>query len=315
MKCHFIQLSDLHCASSADEYPVKNNQAVAAIKSIGKFDSIILFFFGDFTNEAAPNEFKAAKSVIGRFISRIAPLENNVRIPVMIVPENHDMVLSKDECLLNELDKLNSFFDYAVSKDCFREHKLFDKKLIDLRGVKVQLCLLNSAPFSTRCPGDKQLRYLPPFFADKLVQDTDVDIKITVMHHHSEWREWYTKEMIHEAITSDDITFFGHDHKAEFLIAQYADGNSYNIIMGGEINLDQQSSSSFNAVVYDSETELFERYSLTWSPEKHIFHPQSYGTFSIRRNHLMPTDGYFDKINKDSQGISEHFTEIDYSRF
>lgn len=322
MKYLFIQLSDLHCTSSADEYTQKIDQAANAINSIGKFDSIILIFSGDLTRAADPNEFKAAKHVIGRFVGKIAPFVNNARIPIMIVPGNHDMVLpkgartaaiietwNKDEHLYGELDRLDRFFDYAASKDCFRENKLFDIKMLDLGGFKVQFCLLNSAPYSTRNPDDKQFHYFPPYVADKLVRDPEADIKITVMHHHFEWCEWNTKEMLQKAISSDDITFFGHDHKADYLSTKYANGESHNIIMGGEIILAQQEKASFNAVVYDSDTELFEHFIFTWSIENGRFHPQSSGHFSKRQNGLVPRNEFIEKISKDNQGISEHFTD------
>lgn len=321
MKCLLIQLSDLHCTSSAREYTQKIDQAVAAIKSIGKPDSLILIISGDLTNEASPNEFKAAKSIIGHFLSQASKLVN-AYIPTMIVPGNHDMVLpegsrtaadiekwNKEEHLFGELDEMNSFFEYSRSKNCFRENKLFDTRIIDASGVKLQFCLLNSAPYSTRHPDDKELHYFPPFIEDKLARAQNVDIKITVMHHHFEWFEWNSKEMIRKAISSDDITFFGHDHKAEALTTEYTHGDSYNIIMGGKISLAQQDDASFNAVVYDSDNESFEHFVFTWSLESRRFHPQSCGKFSKRKKSLAPCDTYIEKLRKDEQGISEHFTD------
>lgn len=321
MRCLLIQLSDLHCTSSANEYTHKIDQAVAAIKSIGKFDKFVLIFSGDLTNEASQNEFKAAKSIIGRFLSQASHLVKSF-IPTLVVPGNHDMVLpedsrtatdiekwNKDEHMFSELEKLNNFFMYSSSKNCFKENRLFDTKILDVGGVKFQFCLLNSAPYSTRHPDDKELHYFPSYIEDKLVREQGVDIKITVMHHHYEWFEWSSKEMLRKAISSDDITFFGHDHKAEALTAEYTNGDSYNIIMGGEIDLAQQEESSFNAVVYDSDSKTFEHFVFIWSLENRRFHPQSCGVFSKRKNRLTPSDTYIDKLSKDEQGISEHFTD------
>lgn len=322
MKCLFIQLSDMHCSSSADEYTQKIDQAVAAIKSKGPFDSIILIFSGDLTNQADKNEFKAAKKVIGRFVSQIASTVQNVFIPIMIVPGNHDMFLpedsrtaaviekwNKDEHLQSETDRLNDFFMYSRSKNCFRGHKLYDIKILDVGGVNMQFCLLNSAPYSTRKPDDKQFHYFPSYVADKLARDPKADIKITVMHHHFEWCEPETKEMIRSAISSDDMTFFGHDHKAEALTTEYANGERYNIIMGGAFDLAQKKSASFNAVIYDSESMSFERFAFIWSTEDCIFHPQSCGSFFKRRKSLTPNDQYIRDLKADSQGFSESFTD------
>lgn len=321
MKILFIQLSDIHCTSSAREYTQKIDQAVAAIKSIGKPDHLILVFSGDLTKEASPNEFKAAKSIIGRFLYQSANFVDGF-IPTMIVPGNHDMVLTedsrtaadienwnKDEHFIGELEKLNGFFEYSMTKNCFKESKIYDTKIIEIGGIRIQFCLLNSAPYSTRHPDDKELHYFPPYIEDKLVREQDADIKITVMHHHFEWFDWNSKEMIRKAISTDDITFFGHDHKAEALTTEYTNGDSYNIIMGGEINLAQQKDSSFNAVVYDSDNETFERYVFTWSLEDRMFHPKSCGSFPKRKQRLAPCDKYIKKLSKDEQGISEYFTD------
>ena len=322
MKLLFIQLSDMHCSSSAAEYKLKIDQAAAAIKTIGDFDKIILVFSGDLTNTADENEFKAAKQVIRRFISKIAPLNHNDFIHVMIVPGNHDMVLpedartsaeietwDKEEHLYSELDRISSFFNYSNRKNCFKEHKLYDRKIVDFGDVKIQFCLLNSAPYSTRHPDDKQLHYFPSYVAEKLMPDPDADIKITVMHHHFEWCEPNTKEAIRKAIASDDITFFGHDHKAEHLIAKYSNGDTYNIIMGGKFDLALENDAAFNAVSYDSDTASFDRYVFTWSAEDGIFHPHSCGSFTKKGKHLAPSESYIEMLCQDHQGIAKHFTD------
>lgn len=144
----------------------------------------------------------------------------------------------------------------------------------------MQVCLLNSAPFSTRTPEDKQFHFFPKYVSEKLVRDESVDFKITVMHHHYEWCEWDTKEMIRKAIASDDVTFFGHDHKPETVTSEYSNGEKYNVIMGGEFNLDPQKESSFNAVVYDSECGTIEHYGFVWSIDQNIFVQKTHGNIA-----------------------------------
>ena len=322
MKTIIIQLSDLHCSSSAYKYSQKIDKVIDAIRPLGHFDNAFLIISGDLTDKASPNEFKAAKSVIGRFLSGLSNELSCGFIHSMIVPGNHDMLLpdgsrraseiedwNKDEHLDEELERLKEFFSYSQSKKCFCVDKVCDDKFIKIGDTNFQICLLNSAPFSTRQPEDKQLHYLPPYVADHLVRAPDADLKITVMHHHFEWCEWNTKEMIKNAILTDDLTFFGHDHKSEFLTAKYSGDGLANIIMGGRFDLDMGKDSTFNVVIYDSDNESFEQYCMTWNLADHIFTPASINTFYKAHHKLEPSQEYIDHLLEDSQKISSKFTD------
>ena len=323
MKILIVQLSDLHCGDQADQFSLKIEKAVSALHSIEECDQIVLIINGDLTNTAAPNEFKAAKRVIGKFISECSDKKSYGFINILVVPGNHDMVLpansrtgadieswkSKDEHLPEELNRLKSFYEYANSKNCFKYHELYDVRTLDIGGVKIQFCLLNSAPFSTRKAEDKELHYFPAYVEEKLVRSTDCDLKITIMHHHYEWCVWDTKEMLKRAISTDDITFFGHDHKSEALTITSASGIKNNIIMGGKFALDSNLNSAFNAVVYDTETKKINRYSFDWSIEDKLFTPSDQGFIDRHSALLRPTNNYLKKILKDNQGLSESFTD------
>ena len=322
MKLIIIQLSDMHCGPSADAHTIKIDKAVQAITSLGKFDRAIVVFSGDLTNTAAENEYRAAKQVMGRFLSKLGEKLGSF-IRLLIVPGNHDIVLPKgcrdakeieswnlDEHLSEETDRMNNFFKYATSKKCFRKNRLFSTGIVDCNGVKIQFCLLNSAPYSTLSHDDKQFHHFPSYVEDKLTRMPDVDLKITVMHHHFEWCEWYTKEMLKQAISTDDVTFFGHDHKAEALSTKYADGISFNIIMGGKFDLRADQDSAFNAVTYDSDTMQIQRYEFNWIADERLFIPKGCGTIEKRTYNLSPANDYINELLKDPLNISKSY--IDY---
>ena len=326
MRMLIIQLSDLHCKSSANKYSLKIDKAISAIQSLGHFDNVFLVISGDLVDSAHENEFKAAKQVIARFLSLLGKSLECGRVPTLIVPGNHDMLLpknsrgaaiieqwKKEEHLDDELKQLSSFFSYARMNGCFRHDEVCNVRCFEMGNTSLQVCLLNSAPFSTLNPEDKQFHYLPPYVADHLVRRQDATIKITVMHHHFEWCEWNTKEMVKNSIFTDDLTFFGHDHKSEFLTSNYPGLGSSTIIMGGRFNLDTNEEATFNAVIYDSNNDQFEQYSLNWDINSQIFIPNKNSVFQRTRHRLEPSQEYIDQLLVDSQKISSKF--VDYYAF
>jgi len=322
VKLLFVQLSDMHCSSSDYSLTEKLNKAVSAIKALGKVDGVVLVFSGDLSDTADPNEFKTCRHLLGKFLHQLSEALSCGFIHTKIVPGNHDMILpngsrgakeigawNKDEHLSEELDRLKGFFTYSASKQCFVKDKICDVNTITVGDVKLQFCLLNSAPYSTRDPEDKQFHYLPTYVGEKLTRDPEADLKITVMHHHYEWCEWNTKELLKKSLATDDIVFFGHDHKAEAITTVNGDGSTFNIIMGGQFNLNIDKGCAFNAVTYDSNTRAIERFEFNWVSKENIFVPVSRGKISKKIKGLAPTEAYLDKLLKDKQNIWTRFTD------
>ena len=117
------------------------------------------------------------------------------------------------------------------------------------------------------------------------------------------------KELLKKAFVTDDIVFFGHDHKAEAITAINGDGSTFNIIMGGQFNLSIDKESAFNAVIYDSNTNEIERFEFNWSVKENIFFSIPRGKIKKKKKGLTPTEEYLDKLLKDEQNISARFTD------
>ena len=220
MKTLLLHISDIHCKENDHRFNNKIDKVVEALRQLEKFEKVLLIVSGDLTERASKNEFKLAKSLIGQLLSKLDKDFNCGYINTLLVPGNHDILLSegcreakdilewnKWEHLSSELEQMESFFDYANNKKCFKTDKICDVRCISIGDSKVQICLLNSAPYSTLGKDNQQLHYLPSYVAEKLNRLDDVDLKITVMHHSYEWCEWETKSMIKKALTTDDIVF------------------------------------------------------------------------------------------------------------
>lgn len=326
MKILFVQLSDMHIKANNYQFKTKIDKAVAAIKTLEKANHVVLIFSGDLVDTADINEFKAAKHIMGSFITKLSTEINCGFINTLIVPGNHDMVLpkesrvasdiihwNKDEHLNDELEKLASFFEYSRSKNCFNLDKICCVKNLKFDNTIIQCCLLNSAPFSTREPDDKLLHYLPSYVSEMLSRNEYADLKITIMHHHYEWCDWETKELIKKSISQDDIVFFGHDHQAESITMENGNGSIFNIIMGGQFNVDTSKESSFNVVVFDSEISMLNRFEFEWKDDLFLFMPEYRGQIRKKNVGLTPTQTYLNSLLTDKQNIGTLF--IDYYVF
>ena len=322
MKVLIIQLSDMHCSVGDRNNDFKIQKAVDVIKTLGKVDSAIMVFSGDLSDKASRDEFATGKHLLGLFLAKLGEELNCGKITSAIVPGNHDIFLpegcrgsseiikwNKEDHLSDEVKRLDSFFAYSKTKGCFVSDPICDVKIINNKGISIQLCLLNSAPFSTREPDDKELHYLPSRVEELIKRRSDVDIKITVMHHHFECCEWNTKELIKRSIHSDDITFFGHDHKSEMLSSKYSDGRCYNIIMGGEFNPEIGKDAAFNVVVFDTEKKCFTCYEYKWSISDEVFYSVNKGSLFPKKKELEPSEEYLDQLLSDTQSISNRFTD------
>lgn len=204
------------------------------------------------------------------------------------------------------------FFNFAKSQGSFQISKLYDKKVIDIDGISVQINLLNSAPFSTLEPDDKEFHYLPSYVYDNTVRNEKVELKITVMHHSYEWCEYNTSEMVRKIIADDNITFFGHEHKAESVKASFSGGETYNIVKGGAFYLDTKDDAAFDVVIYDDNKKL-SYYEFNWSVKDGLFLPSDPILIEKRATKLKPSDEYLNSLFEDKQGISD--SVLDYFAF
>ena len=318
MKILFVQISDMHCHTTDASCTLKIDKAIDAIKSLPKADKVILIFSGDLVDTNARNEYKVGRQMIGRFVERASRVLDCGFIPIYIVPGNHDMDLpvgcrdaatieswNKQEHLSDELKRMNRFFEYSASKRCFSHDKLCDIHTEKLDDISVQICLLNSAPFSTRQPDDKQFHFFPAQIGEKLQRKSGIDLKITIMHHHFEWCEWNTKEMIKKAIVSDDITFFGHDHSAESYTTQYSSGQQNTIFMGGKFDLDAEKDAAFNIAIFDSTQHSITKYQFDWAIGAGIFIPKNQSETAQIQHSLVPKEDFRRSLMIDDQGISD----------
>lgn len=322
MKILFLQISDIHCKASDQNLRQKILKIAPALKEIDHFDKIVFIFSGDLADKANENEYKVARLLIGELITTLSESFNCGFINTLIVPGNHDIKLSdgcrtcndilkfnKAEKIESEIKLMDNFFKYSTSKKCFLKNKIVDVHNVEFDNKKFRICLLNSAPFSTKLPNDKELHFLPNYVIEKLIRNNDVDFQITVVHHSYECFDWDSKEMLKNHLYMNDLVLFGHEHKSESFTQSNYNGLKRNIIIGGEFTLGTETPASFNAIVFDTENSEIIQNEFEWNTNKCIFKVKKQNKFEKYKNALEPTEKYIKGLLRDKHNISNLFTD------
>lgn len=322
MKILFLQISDIHCKAGDQNLRQKILKIAPALKEIDHFDKIVFIFSGDLADKANENEYKVARLLIGELITTLSESFNCGFINTLIVPGNHDIKLSdgcrtcndilkfnKAEKIESEIKLMDNFFKYSTSKKCFLKNKIVDVHNVEFDNKKFRICLLNSAPFSTKSPDDKELHFLPDYVSESLIRDNDVDFQITVIHHSYECFDWNSKEMLKNHLWANDLVLFGHDHKAESFTQNNYNGSKLNVIIGGEFALNTEEPASFNAIVVDTEDMEFTQNEFEWNKNKCIFKIKKQVKFKKYKTDLQPSEKYINSLLEDKQKISNLFTD------
>lgn len=181
MKIAIIHLSDFHIQENCRICSAKLNALVSALSVLGNVDHYVIAFSGDLAASGKINEYRTARTIFPRIFSGIRKRGKNVGfIPLLMVPGNHDLTLPNpardrqfiqehydngtiEDILPTELKYLDNFYTYSDYKGQGIVDRVFAHKVYVFGTYKIQFNLVNSAPFSTLVPDDKELLY----FANK----------------------------------------------------------------------------------------------------------------------------------------------------
>lgn len=315
MKLLLVQLSDMHCHRDDNKLAKKMDKAADVLSSFDRVDKAVLIFSGDLSDTANKSQFRAGSILLNKLAANLNRRLNCGYVDVFAVPGNHDMFLPEDSRtaveinkwnkqnhLEEELAKLDSFFEFSKTIKCFESDRLVDVKTIAIGRQKARFTLINSAPYSTREPDDKLIHYLPAYVGEKVAQSEPDDIlRVAVCHHSYEWFDWDSKEMLKKAFAQNDIVFIGHDHKSETVSMVNGNGNSINVVMGGQFILDCGNESAFNAVIFDSETATAQQYELNWDITDELFVKRERGTINCKHEKFGPSKDYLNRLLEDNK--------------
>lgn len=331
MRIAIIHLSDFHIHSNEHILDQKINGILSATNILENIDDYIIVFSGDLSYSGQINEFKQSRYVFGKIIRGIKEKNNNKFVTLLMVPGNHDLCLppnararkdiqehydneSIEELIPEESTYLENYYLYSNANGKMPYDIFLSKRFCTYDGYKIQFNLINTAPFSTLLPDDKELHYFPDSKINMLNRASDTNLCITVMHHSYEWFNWNYKTNLEKTIIDNsEFLLCGHDHREHTTSMSIDNSLDTWISSAGEMKLSHiDEEDSFNSVVIDTETNSFDGYVFTWNKKDKIYISKKQAEQKSLQNHstkLMPLPSFMKSMKEDNYNFSEDFTE------
>lgn len=330
MKIAIVHLSDFHIRSGDQFLSQKTNGILSALNILGKVDDYVVVFSGDLSSSGQVNEFKRARYLFGKIISGIKKKNDNKYVNLFMVPGNHDLCLpgnarvrediqehydndTIEELIPTEVSYLENFYFYSNSNGKMPHNFFLSKKYYGFNGYKMQFNLINTAPFSTLQPDDKELHYFPECHINLLSRDADANLCITVMHHGYEWFNWNYKNSLENAIIDNsEFLLYGHDHREHTTSLSIDNSLDTWILSAGEMKFSSlDAEDSFNSIVIDTESNSFDGFVFNWDRKARIYTHKLVVSQKSLQNHsskLMPLPSFIKSIKQDNYNFSDDFT-------
>ena len=331
MKLAIIHLSDFHVKENDRFVFQKVDKLISALNVCGKVDDYILVFSGDYANSGHINEYKNARKLMGKIVDGIKTKNCNNFVNLFMVPGNHDLCMDEinrdgpliqeyyksntiDEHVDEELVGLNNYYNYSTSKEIILKNNFVNKKYYKNKGYKIQFNLINTAPFSTLKPDDKELHYFPDNELSLLNRDSDSNLNITIMHHSCEWFHWkYRTTLENTIVDNSEFIFHGHDHREHTNSISIDEGLDTIVSSAGEMKFTTLNEvDSFNVIVLETDKLLCDGFIFTWNYKAQMYeHKQTIKeqSFENHTSKLMPIPSFIKNLKNDGCSLSDDFNK------
>lgn len=324
-----IHISDIHFTRNRVFPQEKIKRMVALVNPNIHYLEIFLFVTGDIAQQALKEEYGQFRRMVLEF--REALEHSADRVSVLVVPGNHDIPLSEERTLdvvSGNISKIgieaaydedcaamSAFFDLANEYTLFLDSKGSCSVLRDYGGglSGLDICLLNTAPFSLRNDPDKQLHYLPPSDLELLGQKSEGSIKLILMHHCADWFEDECANQINDLLGEyADLVFIGHEHDGYREVRDYK-GKQIVLMRAGETHPDVFYKSEICIVEINLETlECAERrYEWDSAPKLFVEHDTDFFHIEAKRPGWMrPKADFVERLDPWISGLELNLSEI-----
>ena len=331
MKIAIIHLSDFHIKEKEQFSPQKIAGMLSSLNVIGEVDDYLIIFSGDLSFSGKPNEYKSSRYLFGRMIAGIKEKNNNKFVDLYMVPGNHDLYFPPnprdrksiqegydngmiEHLLPIEISYLENYYKYSNANGIIPYDKLLNRRYRTFGNYKIQFNLINTAPFSTLEPNDKELHYFPSDKMPLLKKADDANLCITVMHHSYEWFNWNCKSYLEKTIIDNsEMLFIGHDHREG--TSEVSIDNSIDtwVSSAGEMKFSKVNEvDSYNIIVIDTEENCFTGYIFTWDEKNKLYLHEKVVENRQIQNHtskLAPLPSFLKSIREDAFNSSSDFTK------
>ncbi len=331
MRLAIIHLSDFHVNDSSRFSDRKIDGLIKSLNTLGTVDEYLIIFSGDLAFSGKPNEYKKSRYIFGKIIAGIKQKNNNNFVDLYMVPGNHDLCFPDnprsrayiqeyyengkiDDLLNTEFSYLDNYYAYSNANAIIPYDKLLNRRFRTYGDYKIQFNLINTAPFSTLEPNDKELHYFPDDKMYLLKKADDANLCITVMHHSCEWFNWGCKSELEKTIVDNsEMLFTGHDHREGTADVSINNSLSTWISAAGEMKFaDVNAEDSYNIIVIDTEENTFSGYIYTWNTNEKIYVHNMVAENRLLQSHhtkLSPLPSFIKNIREDTYNSSPDFTK------
>ncbi len=331
MRIAIIHLSDFHIKQRERFAQKKIDGITSALNVIGEVDDHLVVFSGDLSNSGNINEFKQSRFLFGSIINSIKQKNGNKFVNLFIVPGNHDLCLPSnarkreqiqnayekgtiEDLLQDEFGYLDNFYTHSNINGHVPFDKIVSRQFCTYGEYKIQFNLINTAPFSTLEPNDKELHYFPTEKMHLLKKANDANLCITVMHHSYEWFNWnYKSDLEKTIVDNSEILLYGHDHREHTTTLSIDNSLNTWVSAAGEMKFsDVDFNDSFNIIVIDTETNGFDGYTFYWDKKEKIYIHKVIAKNKSLQNHSLyqtPLPSFVNSLKEDAYNLSSDFTK------
>lgn len=285
MKIVFLHLSDLHIKTLSSASKVHIDKVLDTLRMFGGFDKLFLIFSGDIAFSGTSDQYRVGSSIVTRIFREIKNKGiYNGHIEIVCVPGNHDIEYenpprsskelneiynkySYGKHLPAELEKQENFFQFAQLNNCFQNKSVFDRKVITVKGFKIEINMVNSAIFSLRDDEDKGLHYIEQSAINEINMPSGADFVVSVMHHAPDWFIDAQKHQLETALLcKSSLIFLGHEHRVGTKSCSYDNEAAAFIHAGGSLCNDSDwTKSEFEIGVLDTGTYQYSTNLFKWN--------------------------------------------------
>jgi hypothetical protein len=292
-----LHLSDIHIRTVNDAVLARARAIATSASSLDfRPEALLVVLSGDVAFSGKPEEYQMAVLFLKELEQHLRELNADLELAFSSVPGNHDCYLPEagaalrralvegikptinknepdPEILIELLRAQSAYFDFQ--RECTSRQvpnqRLCSSELIDLRGVKLQLNLYNTALMSERNEDQGSLS-VPNLVFDRLISPVDGSaLSIAIFHHTYPWLESNNGlEFRRHVEDNADVVLMGHQHFDHVFVKQNLGGERVLYLEGAAL---QDSAfpqvSEFNVVEIDVDQRMQRVAHLAWKNDRY----------------------------------------------
>lgn len=328
-----LHFGDFHSRNGNFNGKKEAEMVVKALSTMNKADKYIIVFSGDLAFKGVGDEYKQINAFFKGIVKDARFKRTERHVCFFCVPGNHDISYTDSiakyttefeekygfpyDQVSDNKDRLDviyekytqsmaDFFGFSKSlgldwkdKSCVTESYECEERSIGIIGI-------NTAPMSLLggSNADKGLHFLPAKTLDKVLEATDSDYNILVMHHSVEWFNDECKRVIRNALSEKYmILLFGHEHEDVLEERKINKGGAFVSLQSNAMFDPYAKNNGFDVIDLDFDSENIEVYSFIkkedlYVNEKIVDCPMK----KSRHNGIYNTDTFIEYLDKDDNG-------------